>query len=138
MNGAKLVLSDAERGLLRELVNFDLHAFTGWTSGYTYQVDDEDEPEDIARFEERRQLLEALQGKLVAKVDEDQKLDLDDDARSAVLWALENGEAALRTEKNSWPEPATSNLRHLKRGAESVRQALYHGPKIEEVSNDRP
>lgn len=64
-------------------------------------------------------------------------LDLDDDARSAVLWALENGEAALRTEKNSWPEPATLNLRHLKRGAESIRQALYHGPKIEEVSNDR-
>lgn len=59
------------------------------------------------------------------------RLDLDDDARRGVLWALDNGEAALRTEKRSWPEPATSNLSHLKRGADVLRTALAALPQKE-------
>lgn len=57
-------LPDDQRKLLLELVNHDLHAFEGWTSGYTYKPDDEDEPEDIARWARRRQLLEGLRKRL--------------------------------------------------------------------------
>lgn len=45
---------------------------------------------------------------------------LSEDERKAVEWALQNGISALKTEANSYPEPATSNRGHLERGRDKL------------------
>lgn len=46
------------------------------------------------------------------------------DERGSLIWALESGVSTLKTEANSYPEPATGNLAILERAKEKLEGAL--------------